>query len=204
MESSFTIWSVYKEAYALLRSRFWPIVQQYAFIAVLFFIVSVLSGKNVILGMLASSIFTFIFTVLSLAYVEHTEFSLSELFRKLTFTRFAYFFLTFLLSNIIILLGSLLIIPGIIFFVWFSFAKYIAVEKQMRPMAALRASKDLTKGHRFQILEFVLLFAIINILGMFCLLIGVFFTVPLTLLAFAIFYKKLSAHHGHKHEHTVI
>jgi uncharacterized membrane protein len=86
----------------------------------------------------------------------------------------------------------LLIIPGIIFAVRLMFVNYIAAEKHISPMVALSESKRITKGYRWKIFGFLCVMGLINLLGLLCLIVGVLYTAPLTILATAILYKKLS------------
>lgn len=60
---------------------------------------------------------------------------------------------TSLIAALIILGGSILfIIPGIIFFIWYTFSFYTVVFEEKRTLKALRASKDLVVGRWWSIL----------------------------------------------------
>jgi uncharacterized membrane protein len=75
-------------------------------------------------------------------------------------------FLTTALLLILLSVGfALLIIPGIIILVNYSFALHILEEnKELGALQALRASKDLTKSYRFKIGIFYLAFLILSLL----------------------------------------
>lgn len=63
------------------------------------------------------------------------------------------YFLTSLLMGIIVAIGFvLLIIPGIVFWVWYSFALYFVVTQGLGPRDALKASKKLVRGHFWAVL----------------------------------------------------
>ncbi len=86
----------------------------------------------------------------------------------------------------------LLIVPGIIWSIQFFFYSYLIVEKGMKPIDALKASSAMTKGHKWELFLFGLITLGVNLLGALCLLVGLFATVPTTLVALATIYRKLS------------
>ena len=83
-------------------------------------------------------------------------------------------------------------IPLILLYIPRMFAKFIAVEKNIKPTKALRMSKKITKGVRAKLLWLLIVLILINIVGVLCLIIGVLYTAPLTALTIAVVYKKLS------------
>ena len=72
------------------------------------------------------------------------------------------------------------------------FAKFIAVEKDITPTKALRMSKKITKGVRVKLFGLLIVLMLVNVLGVLCLIIGIFYTAPLTAITVALVYKKLS------------
>lgn len=86
----------------------------------------------------------------------------------------------------------LLIVPGIIIGIMFGFALYIVIEKQSDPIAALRESAALTKGNRWNLFLLGLALVGINIIGLCCLLIGLFVTLPISALAVVHAYRVLA------------
>jgi uncharacterized membrane protein len=87
----------------------------------------------------------------------------------------------------------LLIVPGIIWMVQFGFYGYFIVDKTCGPIEALKKSAAITKGSRWDIFLFGLLFFGINILGILALFVGLLVTMPVTMLAAAFIYRKLLA-----------
>lgn len=75
-------------------------------------------------------------------------------------------FLTTALMFVLISVGfALLIVPGIILLVNYSFALHILEEKQnIGALEALKQSKELSSGHRFRIGMFYLLFFVLSVL----------------------------------------
>lgn len=98
-----------------------------------------------------------------------------------------------LLSGLCIALGFiLLIIPGLILAIMWFFVKYLVIDKNLTPIAAMKESARMTKGHRWDLLAFLLLIIIINIIGVLCIVVGLLITIPVTGLATAHAYRALS------------
>lgn len=87
----------------------------------------------------------------NLALVDHREACFSDLFSQ--FSRFGDGFLLNLLTNLFIVLWSLLlVIPGIIASYSYAMAPYILYENPgMRPTAAIKASKELMRGNKWRL-----------------------------------------------------
>ena len=107
---------------------------------------------------------------------------------------FWYFLGAKLLVGVVVVLGLvLLIVPGIISGLMFMFTPYIVIDKGLGPIEAMRESKHITDGHKWQLLGFVGLTVLVNILGFLCFLVGLLVTIPLTALAVVHAYRTLSA-----------
>lgn len=105
---------------------------------------------------------------------------------------FWYFVLAGILSGLIILAGFILfVIPAFIFALMIMFAGYVIVDEGRGPIASIKESARLTKGHRWKLLGFVLATLGINILGFIALLVGLLVTMPVTLIATAYVYRSL-------------
>ena len=102
------------------------------------------------------------------------------------------YFIASIVQGIITVIGFiLLIIPGIILAIRLSYVSYLIVDKDLGPVEAIKASWKITKGNAWNLFFFGILVGLINILGVICLLVGLFVTIPLTLLASAFVYRKL-------------
>jgi len=106
---------------------------------------------------------------------------------------FKYFFGSILYKLIVALGTLLLIVPGVIWLIQFSFYAYLIVDKAAGPIEALKQSAAVTKGVKWQLFIFGVLFFCINILGALALLVGMLITLPLTMLAAVFVYRKLLA-----------
>lgn len=97
-------------------------------------------------------------------------------------------------SGLILVAGFiLLIVPGIIWAIKFQFYPFIILEKKVGPIEALKRSAAITKGNMWNLFLFGLLLIGLNILGLLCLVIGLLVTIPVSMIASAYVYKKLSA-----------
>ncbi|MBA7649985.1 hypothetical protein ES703_57784 [subsurface metagenome] len=87
----------------------------------------------------------------------------------------------------------LLIIPGIIWSIKFSLCFYFVIDKDLDPIEALKASSRTTMGVKLELFAFGILCSLINILGMLCLLVGIFAAYPVVIVANALVYRQLMA-----------
>lgn len=111
-----------------------------------------------------------------------------------------YLLLTILLFIIVGIGFVLLIVPGIILALMFSFSGFLVVEKGMGPIAALKESARRTKGNRWKLLLLGLAATLLTILGMIPLFLGLLVVGPIAMLASVHAYRTLS---GSAHEVVV-
>ncbi len=97
-----------------------------------------------------------------------------------------------IIYGVIVSLGLiLLIIPGIVWAIKFQFFDYLIIDRGLGPIDALEKSSEITRGVKLDLLTFGILIGIINLLGLLCLVVGLFFTIPMTRVATAFVYRKL-------------
>ena len=97
-----------------------------------------------------------------------------------------------ILYGLIVVVGLiLLIIPGIVWAIKFQFFDYLIVDKGLGPIDALEKSSEITRGVKWDLFIFAILLGIINLMGFVCLLVGLFVTIPITMVATAFVYRKL-------------
>lgn len=104
----------------------------------------------------------------------------------------------FVLGSIVyflIVLGGLilLIVPGIIWAIKYQFFAYLIIDKNMGPIEAIKKSGEMTNEKKGKLFLLGIVFVLINIAGLLCFVIGLFATVPTTMLAVAYVYRKLSS-----------
>lgn len=211
----FTTWSILKEAYLIMKPRLWHIVGRFALFAIIAGATNVVVNKISILEFVFSVIFSFCLIVFAFTYTyKREDFTLDLVLKKITNRKFLVFVSAYILSTLAIFLGSILFIlyfifnaenpsvlaaplafPGMYVAVLLYFVKYIVYDKNVKPIEALKESVRMTKGHRFALIEYILVAVIVNLLGLLALVVGVFFTIPLTVIGTTLIYKKLSNRH---------
>jgi uncharacterized membrane protein len=98
-----------------------------------------------------------------------------------------------IIYGLIVLVGLvLLIVPGIIVAYMFLYVGYLIIDRDLGPIAALQESRALTDGYKMDLFLFSLVVAGVNILGVICLFVGLFVTIPTTMMASVYVYRRLS------------
>lgn len=96
-------------------------------------------------------------------------------------------------SYLVISLATVVIIVVTYLVMRLQFFKLIIVENEnTSPIKALKDSFDMTKGHSVALISFYAIMLILNVVGALAFGAGLIVTLPVSLLAFAIVYKKLS------------
>jgi len=145
---------------------------------------------------IASMIVQFIldigFVYILLKIHDKQEYAYKDLFAKARlFVR--YIFATILYFLVVLLGLILLVIPGIVWGIKYSFYLYAILDKGLGAQDALSLSGKITKGSKWNLFFFGLLLGLINIAGAIVLGVGLLVTVPLTALAWTFAYRKLLA-----------
>lgn len=145
-----------------------------------FWVASWLLGLNLSLGQIR----------ISLNFVDSSPFSYKDIYSNYPLL------LKYLVSSIIYTLVVaagliLLVVPGLFFAIKYAFYGYFIVDKQIGPRAALKKSSELTDGVKLKLLFFFVLIALVNLLGVLAFLLGLFVTIPITMVATAYVYRKL-------------
>lgn len=106
---------------------------------------------------------------------------------------FVKYVLTSVLFGLMFVVGLvLLIVPAVFVGLIFGFALYIVMDRGLGPIEALKESARITKGNRKKLFLLGLSMIGINLVGLLALVIGLFVTVPVTLLASIHAYRTLS------------
>lgn len=99
-----------------------------------------------------------------------------------------------ILYTLIVAVGLvLLIVPGVIWAIKFRFFPYFIVDKEIGPIQALKESARITEGAKMDLLLLFILCGIILAAGAALVGLGLFMAIPVTLIAVAFTYHKLSA-----------
>jgi uncharacterized membrane protein len=106
------------------------------------------------------------------------------------------FFVPTLVASLVISLfvfgGTLLcVIPGLVIGAMYKFTYLFIVDKRMDFWPAMQASHAVVKNDYFGFTMFLLLMVLVNLLGVLCCVVGMFISVPVTLVAITVAYKEL-------------
>jgi len=145
-----------------------------------------------IIWIVISAVFNLGLIKISLELCDGKEPKFIDLFSQFQLL-FRYLFAS-LIRELIILLGFIfLIIPGIILSIRLSFFDYFIVDRNSKIIESLKKSWEITKGNTWNLFLLYLLLGLINFLGALALMIGLFWSIPTTMLAQAFVYRKLSS-----------
>jgi uncharacterized membrane protein len=157
-------------------------IGNYALMALFFFL---LSGVPLIQGALIAGFH--IYTMKRLMG-RHAEFA--DLFKGFNF--FIPTLVAYLLIGVFTTLGLIACLVGaLVVTAIFKFTYLFIVDKQMDFWPAMQASHAVVKNDYFGFSMFVLLLVLVNFLGALCLLVGLFVTIPMTIVAITIAYREI-------------
>lgn len=117
---------------------------------------------------------------------------IGELQPEVALAGYFLFLLTQILFVLIVAAGMiLLIVPGFVWAVTYGFAPILCAVEGYDPVDALRESRRLTTGHRKPLFWFGVICLGVNILGALAIGIGLFVTIPTTVIAMAHVLRRL-------------
>jgi uncharacterized membrane protein len=193
-----------------LLKQSWAIVKKnYVLIALLvlaFFVFSFIQGivggfvedspiLSLIISLLFSALSLFLeigFIKIVLKLVDGHKATIQELWA------YPQYFVNMVIASIIyvlIILGGLilLVIPGIYLAIRLQFYSYAIVDKNAKPIDALKMSWKWTEGNAINLILFMLLLVALNIAGALVFLVGLLVTIPVSFVAVTLLYRKLSS-----------
>lgn len=97
---------------------------------------------------------------------------------------------SFLYCLIVVAGFILLIIPGLIWLIQYGFFLFNMVEEKTQAIESLKMSSRITAGQKWNISVAIFVATVINLAGLLAFGIGVFFTLPLSILAVVNVYKQ--------------
>lgn len=127
---------------------------------------------------------------ISLKIARNEDFKYADIFSKIRFLW------KYILSSIVygfIVIGGLilLIVPGVIWSIKFHFYPYFILQG-LGPIEALKHSAKITYGSKWRLFFLNLSFGILVVLGVMCLFVGLLWAIPITWIASALVFDKLS------------
>jgi uncharacterized membrane protein len=175
--------------------RGWQIFKQYAWQFIGFtFLIAIISsataqlpsplgvnedGKGGIINAILGPVLIAGIYIVAFKIAKNRTTSFRDFFRG--FNNFLPIFLVNLVGSILTALGViLLIIPGIYLAVAYFFSVFFVIEKHLNFWSALEASRKIVTKKWFAFLGFALLLGLLNFGGLLALVVGLLFTIPLT------------------------
>lgn len=131
-------------------------------------------------------------TKIVLNFVDGKQVKFSELFSQ-THVLLKGVVAAFVYGLIVVLGLIALIIPGVYLGIRLQFFKYFVVDKSYGPIKALKESWKITRGNVWNLFLFGLLMILVNIGGLLVLLVGLFVSAPVTMMAAGYVFRKLEA-----------
>jgi uncharacterized membrane protein len=106
------------------------------------------------------------------------------------------FFVPALVASLVIALftfaGTLLcFIPGLVVAAMYKFTYLFIVDKRLDFWPAMQASHNVVRNDYFGFTMFLLLLALVNLLGVLCCIVGILVTIPVTFAAITVAYQEL-------------
>ena len=106
------------------------------------------------------------------------------------------FFIPSLVAFVVIMLFSgaaslLCIIPGLVVAAMYKFTYLFIVDKRMDFWPAMQASHNVVRNDYFGFTMFLILMALVNLLGALCCIVGILVTIPVTFAAITVAYQEL-------------
>lgn len=127
---------------------------------------------------------------ISLDFCDHQPGRISDLFSQ--YRLLWKVILATIVYVLIVWVGVLLlIIPGIIWSIKFFFYDYLIIDENQGVMESLETSSLITRGAKWDLFVFSLLLGLINLAGAMLFIVGLFVTMPITMVAFAHAYRQL-------------
>ncbi len=140
--------------------------------------------------LLIPPLFSFSSDLMFLQAIRNQELDYGDLFAG--FKRFLDVVLANLLSGVLVVFGFiLLVIPGIWISCRLAFVSYLVMDKGLGPVEAVQESWRMTDGHAWKIFVLVIVSICICIIGLICLIVGIFPAIIWIKAAFASMYESV-------------
>lgn len=129
---------------------------------------------------------------IALKFCDNDQRPIAEVI-SFTPSRFLKFAAGYILYSLLVTAGLiLLIVPGVVFMVKYQYAIYFIADKDTDIGEAFQRSSAITRGIKWELFVFLILLSLINMAGVICFFVGLIVTIPVTMVAMAYVYRKLS------------
>lgn len=99
---------------------------------------------------------------------------------------------SFIFSIFVVVGLIFFIVPGLYLWATLGFYPFFILDKGLGPIESLKAAAEATKGNRWQILLLFLACVGLDLLGLLCFGVGILISTPVTLIALATVYEKIT------------
>ena len=200
-QKNFSIGEAVRFGWDTMKANFWFFVVLLivaGFIEYIPIVIDMLLGKNMpglaflfrVIGWVVSIIVAIGMIRIALKILDGEKAELKDLFSFRPF--FWKYLLGAILTGLIVIGGLILLIfPAFVWALKFQYFGYLIIDRKLDAIEALKNSGKITNGVKWNLLGFSFVLLGINIVGVLALFIGLFATVPLTMMATAFVYRKL-------------
>lgn len=129
---------------------------------------------------------------ISLKFCDDDRRALVELisFTPRLFLKFA---AGYILYSLLVAAGiMLLVVPGVYFMLKYQYVIYFIADRDTGIVEAFTRSSEITVGIKWELLVFLILLWLINVAGFLCFFVGLLVSIPVTMVAAAYVYRRLS------------
>jgi len=197
MKKKFAVDKAFDYGWSSMKPNFWFFASVLAFVFIMYTALSYLMKHSGSLNTVLTIIYYFVCILVSIGLIkialkiyEKKKNDFLDIINS--YEQFLDYLIASIIYGIILFVGFiLLIVPGIIMMSRLMFYPYLIVNKNMGPIKALKKSWEITQDHTSQVFVFWLMSSLINIIGMLVFGIGLFVSIPVTLMAQAYVYKQL-------------
>ncbi|MBI3255655.1 MAG: DUF975 family protein [Candidatus Andersenbacteria bacterium] len=196
---TFSIKEALAFGWATTKRNFWFLVGLMILLWAVSYVSQMLGGSGEGLGSLLISLISWLLVAwvklgavrISLALVDGKPVSFGML--KVDGKSYITYIAASVLVGVMVAVGLVaLIIPGIILALAFGMYSYRIVDANAGIVDSIKQSAAITRGHRWQLFGLALSMVLLNIIGALLFVIGLLVTIPVTMLAHAYVYRKLS------------
>ncbi len=183
---NFSIRKTIKASWSILKGQFWKFVLVSIILSVVSSALSFFDDQGALIALVSFLLQTYIaliWVLIGIRTVESKKLSLRSAIKEIDFSLFFNFLVLAFIVWLIVIAGTLLlVIPGIIFAIALQYAGYYMVDKNIGIRASIKASWQGTKGSRWKLFLLLIVLFFINVLGILALGVGIFVTIPLSVL----------------------
>ena len=217
--NSFSIGDIINESWAIIKRHIWLFAATMLGFLLVYYLVTLLVGfvfggavavsstdpseilasmfsvaylMTMLAGVALSAIFYLGFYKMALDAADGLTPQLSS-FSQISGKKILNLFIANIICFIVTYIGLILcIIPGLFIATRLQFYIYFIVEKDCNALDALSKSWEYTSGETLNLMLFVLALVLINFIGVLCCGIGVLVTAPMSTIAMALVYRRLT------------